>query len=155
MKNIIYPAIFHKDEEKGFWVEFPDLSGCLTEGETLEEALIMAGDALFVYADGEETLPAPSNISEIRAEEGDFVSLVKAEPYESEEAVKFRAAMEVEKGLLARNLNQNQAAIILGVDRSYFSYIISGKKTPSPEMAKRIALLLNFDWRLFYSDHAG
>ena len=152
MKNIIYPAVFHKEETRGYWVEFPDLPGCLTEGETLEEALVMAADALFVYADGEAELPGPTDISDLKVGEGEFVSLVKAEPYENEEAIKFRAALEVENGLAARNLNQNQAAIILGVDRSYFSYIISGKKTPSPDMAKRIALLLNFDWKVFYSD---
>lgn len=152
MKHIIYPAIFHKQEE-GYWVEFPDLSGCLTEGETLEEALTMAADALFIWFDDEsQARPTPTNITDIKVEEGDFVSLVKAEPYESEDAVRYRAAIEVENGLAARNLNQNQAAIILGVDRSYFSYIISGKKTPSPEMAKRIALLLNFDWKIFYAE---
>lgn len=56
--------------------------------------------------------------------------------------------------LAQRNLNKNQAALILGVDRSYFTYIISGKKTPSPDMAKRIGLLLGFDWRVFYADGA-
>ena len=33
----IYPAIFH--EEETYWVEFPDLKGCVTEGSTLEEAM--------------------------------------------------------------------------------------------------------------------
>ena len=153
MKDIIYPALFHKAEEGGYWVEFPDLPGCLTEGETLEEAYAMAGDALFVYSDGEEQLNAPSEMTSIKVtDEGDFVSLVKAEPYESEDAVKFRAAVEVENGLTKRQLNKSQAAQILGVDRSYFTYIISGKKTPSPDMAKRIGLLLDFDWRIFYAD---
>ena len=63
MKDIIYPALFHKAEEGGYWVEFPDLPGCLTEGETLEEAYAMAGDALFVYSDGEEQLNAPSEMT--------------------------------------------------------------------------------------------
>ena len=30
MEKIIYPAIFHKDEGHGYWVEFPDLPGCVT-----------------------------------------------------------------------------------------------------------------------------
>lgn len=115
----------------------------------------MAGDALFVWFDDEQQeQPAPSAVSDIKVEGDDFVTLVKAEPYESEDAVKFRAAVEVENGLAQRNLNKNQAALILGVDRSYFTYIISGKKTPSPDMAKRIGLLLGFDWRVFYADGA-
>lgn len=155
MKNIIYPAVFHKAEEGGYWVEFPDLPGCVTEADTLEEAVVMAGDALFVWFDDEQQeKPAPSAVSDIKVEGDDFVTLVKAEPYESEDAVKFRAAVEVENGLAQRNLNKNQAALILGVDRSYFTYIISGKKTPSPDMAKRIGLLLGFDWRVFYADGA-
>ena len=31
----VYPAIIH--EEDGYWVEFPDPSGCFTNGDTLEE----------------------------------------------------------------------------------------------------------------------
>ena len=156
MKNIIYPAVFHKAEEGGYWVEFPDLPGCVTEADTLEEAVVMAGDALFVWFDDEtQAQPAPSAVSDIKVAGDDFVTLVKAEPYESEDAVKFRAAVEVENGLAQRNLNKNQAALILGVDRSYFTYIISGKKTPSPDMAKRIGLLLGFDWRVFYADGAS
>ena len=54
MKNIIYPAVFHKAEEGGYWVEFPDLPGCVTEADTLEEAVVMAGDALFVWFDDEQ-----------------------------------------------------------------------------------------------------
>ncbi len=150
-KHIIYPAIFHKAEEGGFWVEFPDLPGCVTEGDTLEEAVLMAGDALYAWFDDEnQAMPAASEVSDIKVEGEDFVTIVKAEPYESEEAVKCRAAIEVENGLEARNLNKSQAAIILGVDKSYFSHITSGKKTPPPEMAQRIGLLLGFDWRLFY-----
>lgn len=152
MKDIVYPAIFHKTEEGGFWVEFPDLPECLTEGNTVEEALNMAGDALFVWSDVNELRPEPTDVSAIKTENGDFVTLVKAQPYESEEAIKFKAAEAVENGLTQRRLNKSQAAQILGVDRSYFTYIISGKKTPSPDMAKRIGLLLDFDWRIFYSD---
>jgi hypothetical protein len=131
MKNIIYPAIFHVAEEGGYWIEFPDLPGCFSSWKE------------------------PSKISDIKVEGNDFVTLIKAEPYESEDAVKFRAARAVEEGLAKRNLNKSQASQILGVDRSYFTYIINGKKTPSPEMAKRIGLLLNFDWTLFYADKAN
>ncbi|MEG2450730.1 MAG: type II toxin-antitoxin system HicB family antitoxin [Clostridia bacterium] len=94
MKDLIYPAIFHKSEEGDYWVEFPDLHGCLTEASTLDEAYAMAGDALFVWFAGEkQTQPEPSEISKIEVNDDSFVSLVKAEPYESEDAVKFRATL--------------------------------------------------------------
>ena len=40
----------------------------------------------------------------------------------------------------------------LDIDRSYMTHIVNGRKKPSPEMAKRIGLLLGFDWRIFYAD---
>ena len=153
MKKIIYPAIFHKEENNGYWVEFPDLQGCVTSGETLEEALSMAGDALYVWTESfKGNLPNASDVASMKVSKGDFVSLVKAEPYESDEAVKFQIAEAIENGLAERKLNKSQAALILGIDRSYFTYLVSGKKTPSPDMAKRIALLLGFDWHIFYSN---
>jgi len=30
-------AIVHKAEEDGFWAEVPNLPGCATQGETIEE----------------------------------------------------------------------------------------------------------------------
>jgi antitoxin HicB len=44
--KIEYPLKIHKAEEGGYWAEFPDLPGCITEGESEEEVLSMAKDAL-------------------------------------------------------------------------------------------------------------
>ena len=41
-----YVATFEHEEAGGFSVVFPDLPGCQTCGETLEEAKAMAADAL-------------------------------------------------------------------------------------------------------------
>ncbi|MCB6993011.1 type II toxin-antitoxin system HicB family antitoxin [bacterium 210820-DFI.6.37] len=62
--NKFYPALFHKAEEGGFWVSFPDLPECLTEGDDADEAYRMAVDALGLaitsrLESGEE-LPSPS-----------------------------------------------------------------------------------------------
>lgn len=46
MEKVFYPAVFHCAEEGGYWVAFPDIPECLTEGDTLEEAYDMATDAL-------------------------------------------------------------------------------------------------------------
>lgn len=42
----VYPAIFYAAKEGGYCVEFPDVQGAATQGETLYEALEMAEDAL-------------------------------------------------------------------------------------------------------------
>lgn len=44
----VYSAIFHEAKEGGYWVEFPKVGSCLTQGETISEATRMAEDALAV-----------------------------------------------------------------------------------------------------------
>ena len=46
MKKLFYPALFHKAEEGGFWISFPDLPECLTQGDEMAQAYEMAVDAL-------------------------------------------------------------------------------------------------------------
>lgn len=67
----VYPAIFH--EEDGFWVEFPDLDGCNTCGNTLEETMELAQEALGLYlatlAEEGLEIPSPSPIEDIKADD--------------------------------------------------------------------------------------
>lgn len=44
-----YTAIFEPSEEGGFTVTVPALPGCITEGDTFEEALHMVKDAIEAY----------------------------------------------------------------------------------------------------------
>ena len=47
MKGKTYDVILHPDlEEGGFWVECPALPGCASQGDTVEEALMMIKDAI-------------------------------------------------------------------------------------------------------------
>lgn len=69
----VYPAIIH-EEDGAYWVEFPDLEGCLTEGETLEETLENAEEALGLFLvtleeQGKE-LPTPSSLDKVTAIDG-------------------------------------------------------------------------------------
>ena len=49
MKNVLrYPAIFHP-EETGYSVHIPDIKGCVSQGNTLEEALANITSALELY----------------------------------------------------------------------------------------------------------
>lgn len=54
----------------GVW--FPDLPGCISAGDTLDEALRNAPEALELYASGIEeegkSLPRPRSISELKAD---------------------------------------------------------------------------------------
>ncbi len=57
----VYPALFATEPE-GISVTFPDLPDCATSGETLQEAVEMAADALALtlYDMEEDSRPIPS-----------------------------------------------------------------------------------------------
>lgn len=78
----IFPAVLEPGENRGYVASFPDLPGCVTEGETVEEALHMAKDALELHLYGLEEdgdrIPEPTAPEKLRIPEGAFVSLVEA-----------------------------------------------------------------------------
>ena len=80
MEKHIYPAVFHPDKTVGgYTVTFPDLIGCVTEGDTLSEALFMAGDALGLYRstlqEDKRPFPPASDPAGIKTEDNDFTTL--------------------------------------------------------------------------------
>ena len=81
--KLVYPALFtpFKDGSGGYTVEFPDLPGCVTEGEDMTEALSMAEDAAsgWVLIELEDGSPVPraSLIQDVEAEAVQFVRLVE------------------------------------------------------------------------------
>lgn len=77
MKKLFYPAVFHKAEEGGFWVSFPDLPECFTEGDDMQQAYEMAVDALGLaitsrMEEGEE-VPAVSEVDQLEVDSGVLV----------------------------------------------------------------------------------
>jgi predicted RNase H-like HicB family nuclease len=40
-----YPVVLHKDDNSDYGVAFPDLPGCFSAGDTIEEALVNAQEA--------------------------------------------------------------------------------------------------------------
>ncbi len=80
MKNLVYPAIFHINSDKGYTVTFPDLPGCITYGEDAAEALLMAEDAacgwILDELENNNTIPAPSDIQSIKLKKSEHISLM-------------------------------------------------------------------------------
>jgi predicted RNase H-like HicB family nuclease len=78
----IYPAVFHEEEET-FWVEFPDLEGCQTYGNTLEQTMTLAQEALGLYIvsleESGKELPEATDVKTLAAPEGAFVTLVSSD----------------------------------------------------------------------------
>ena len=44
-----YTVIIHSAEEGGYWVDVPALSGCYSQGETIEEALSNVKEAIELH----------------------------------------------------------------------------------------------------------
>ena len=80
MSKLFFPAVFHP-EDVGFSVSVPDLDGCFTQGDTLDEAYSMAFDAIGLCVsdllDSKKKLPQPSNPKSLKYDESDFVALVE------------------------------------------------------------------------------
>ena len=64
----VYPAIFH-EEDNAYWVEFPDLEGCNSCGDTLEETMENAQEAIGLYLvallESEQEFPTASDIKDL------------------------------------------------------------------------------------------
>jgi predicted RNase H-like HicB family nuclease len=67
-----YIALLRKDPTSDYGVDFPDFPGCVTAGETLEDARRMAAEALALHVAGMiedgEAIPAPSTLDAIMAD---------------------------------------------------------------------------------------
>lgn len=79
--KLVYPAIFTPDSEnKGYTVEVPDLPGCVTEGDSLAEAIEMGIDAASGWILGEledgNAYPDPSKHDDISVPTGSFINLL-------------------------------------------------------------------------------
>ncbi len=69
----VYPAIIHNDDD-GFWIEFPDLPGCYTDGDSIEELMENATEVLGAFIavkmEQNEEIPNASKIDDIVQEQG-------------------------------------------------------------------------------------
>jgi predicted RNase H-like HicB family nuclease len=79
--KLTYPAIFYPWEDTpGYTVEVPDLPGCVSEGASLAEAVLMGTDAAsgWVLDELEDGKPVPkaSPVGAVRPEAGGFVSVL-------------------------------------------------------------------------------
>ena len=77
MNRLFYPAVFHKAEEGGFWVSFPDLPECMTQGDSMDEAYELAVDALGLSLSSMEdegaAFPKASELETVDPEDGVLV----------------------------------------------------------------------------------
>ena len=81
-----YPVVIHKDEDRAYGVTVPDLPGCFSAEDTLEEAMASAEEAILSHVDvllmGGEVVPKQKPMEEHRTNEyysGGIWALVEAD----------------------------------------------------------------------------
>ena len=83
MAKYAFPAVFTKEKTGGFSVVFPDIQGCYTQGETMEEALSMANDVLcmnlYDFEKEQQTIPTPSEHEKIKTNKNEFVQFISCD----------------------------------------------------------------------------
>ncbi|PIR46911.1 MAG: HicB family protein [Candidatus Vogelbacteria bacterium CG10_big_fil_rev_8_21_14_0_10_45_14] len=52
VKVLNYTVLVHPADEGGFWAEVPALPGCFTQGETIEEIMMHAREAIECFVSG-------------------------------------------------------------------------------------------------------
>lgn len=78
--KFFYPALFHKEGDGGFWVSFPDIPECLTQGTDMSHAYEMAVDALgLALADRmkENNVPVPTSIDFLVIAENSYPVIIE------------------------------------------------------------------------------
>ena len=68
---MLFPIVIHKDEESVYGVSVPDLPGCFSAGDTFEEAIESAREAIACHLEGllldDEPVPAKAPFEAHRA----------------------------------------------------------------------------------------
>lgn len=118
MKKLFYPAIFHEAEEGGFWVTFPDLPECMTQGDDMQQAYEMAVEALGLAItrreEEKQELPSPSEPNKIVTSDGTFCVVIEFDLL----AYKKRTNAKAVKKTLSIPEWLNEEATALGVNFS-------------------------------------
>lgn len=122
MAVVFYPAIIDREED-GFSVYFPDIPGCFSDGDTINEAALNAEQALNMHlvsaAEGGIEINKPSQIDAVEIDpEGDYVTrlLVRGET----PGKITRIQVSIDEGLLSRidRVAKNRSRFIADASRA-------------------------------------
>lgn len=118
MNKLFYPAVFHIVEEGGFWVTFPDLPECMTQGDNMQDAYEYAVDALGLALTSREhekqPIPVPTEISQITVNTNEYCAIIEFDML----AYKKRTNSKAVKKTLSIPAWLNEEAIALGINFS-------------------------------------
>ncbi|MGA2499406.1 MAG: type II toxin-antitoxin system HicB family antitoxin [Tepidisphaeraceae bacterium] len=80
---MVFPIVIHKERDSAYGVTVPDLPGCISAGDTLEEAIGMAREAIELHLEGMiedgQALPTPKPLEIHRKRHADAVAFALVE----------------------------------------------------------------------------
>ncbi len=80
---MVFPIVIHKDRDSAYGVTVPDLPGCISAGDTLEEAIAMAREAIELHLEGmiedAVAIPTPKPLEVHRKHHADAVAFALVE----------------------------------------------------------------------------
>ena len=75
MKKLYIPVIFHR-EDIGYSAFVPDLAGCFSQGDTLDETVEMVQDAIGLYLEDVTEFPVFTKPDKLQCEDSEFIMAV-------------------------------------------------------------------------------
>ena len=99
-----YIAVVHKEKDSAFGCYFPDVPGCFSAADDMDDLVPHSVEALSLYAE-DETLPEPRPVEDIRRDRQVVTDLADgaflvAVPLIENEAKVVRANITMERGML-------------------------------------------------------
>ena len=114
-----YVALIDKDADSAYGVRFPDLPGCFSAADTVDEIMQNAIEALALYFEDRAAVPA-RGIEAVREEVAEDLAagaVLMPIPHISHRRRSVRVSLSLDKGLLD---TLDEAARTRGVTRSAF-----------------------------------
>ena len=144
MTRYIYEILLTPEEDKSAWnVTVPDLEGCLTFGDSIDDAVNQAADALMTY------------IASMLKNGDALASPVFGHKAPSEEMV-IALAVEVDADYIVDGVSPSVAATMLGVSRGRVSQMIrDGVLITYEHAGERVVDLASINARLAAPRAAG
>ncbi len=139
MAKYVFPAVFKPAEEGGYYVTFPDLENCFTDGDTQEEALENANDVLnlMLYDEKAENIPEHTNINDIKVPKNGFASLILADTEAYREVIE-RENNPIKFAMKKAKLNIKQLSELLEAPYRTCQEWNAGRKRPAAWVEKLV-----------------
>ncbi|MGB0453594.1 MAG: type II toxin-antitoxin system HicB family antitoxin [Bacteriovoracaceae bacterium] len=137
---MVYYAKIVKDSD-GYFVEFPELEGCFSEGDTLEEAKLNAKEALdgWLASNCDRKLNIPEPV--LRAKRTKFRSFY---PIQVDEQIAF--SIYLRRSRKEKKFSQKKIADLIGVtQQAYAKLETPGKANPRLSTIAKLKQILNIE----------